>query len=170
MTTVTRFLLLASWLTLPTVTAQQQADVEAINRLVDRYGALEDAMDMAGQAQLMAADRVWIAQGAGRRTNQASNMRIQQAGYDAMKKAAPGVQTFTEDRDRLIRFHASGAVAIVSLYRYTTLILPPNTPPEAARALAAPPPAVATLVLEKRGGEWKIVHTHISDLSPAAGN
>ena len=38
--------------------AQRQGDVDAINRLVDRYGALEDAMDMNGQAQLMSADRV----------------------------------------------------------------------------------------------------------------
>src|SRR6266480_1490207 len=61
--------------------AQRQGDVDAINRLIDRYGALEDAMDMNGQAQLMSADRVWIAQGGGRRTDQATNMRIQQAAF-----------------------------------------------------------------------------------------
>lgn len=31
-------------------------------------------------------------------------MRIQQANFDALKKQVPGVETFTEDRDRLIRF------------------------------------------------------------------
>ena len=33
---------------------------------------------------------------------------------DAFKKQVPGVQIFTEDRDRLIRFYANGAVAIAS--------------------------------------------------------
>lgn len=164
-------LLVACCLALPSVVAaQRQAEVDAINRLIDRYGALEDSMDMAAQAQLMAADRVWVAQGAGRRTDQATNMRIQQANYDAIKRTAPGVRTFTEDRDRVIRFYADGAVAVASFYRYTTVIPPANTPPEVASALAAGPPAVATVVLEKRGGEWKIVHTHFSSLTQAPGN
>jgi len=148
-------------------TAQRQTDVDAINRLIDQYGALEDAMDMTAQAKLMTADRVWIAQGAGRRTDQATNMRIQQAAYDALKKQAPGIQTFTEDRDRLIRFHANGAVAIATFYRYTTIVLPPNAPPDLVKAAAAPPVGATTLVLEKRDGEWKIVHTHVSSLGPA---
>jgi ketosteroid isomerase-like protein len=162
-------LLLAGSLIMPTVaTAQRQSDVDAINRVIDQYGALEDAMDMAGQAKLMAADRVWIAPGAGRRTDQATNMRIQQAAYDALKKQVPGIQTFTEDRDRLIRFHANGAVAIVSFYRYTSTIVPPNTAPEVARTVgAAVPPAVVTLVLEKRDGDWKIVHTQVTSLVAA---
>ena len=158
---------LAGSLIMPTVTAaQRQADVDAINGLIDQYGTLEDAMDMTSQAKLMVADRVWVAQGAVRRTDQAVNMRIQQAGYDALKKQVPGVQSFTEDRDRLVKFYANGAVAIASFYRYTTLILPPNTPPDVAKALAAPPAGVVTLVLEKRDGQWKIVHTHVSSLAP----
>lgn len=168
MIAVKRFaLVLAGSLILPTVTAaQRQADVDAINALIDQYGALEDAMDMTAQAKLMAADRVWIAQGAGRRTDQAMNMRIQQAGYDALRKQAPGVQTFTEDRDRLVKFYANGAVAIASFYRYTTMILPPNTPPEVAKTLLPPPTGAVTMVLEKRDGQWKIVHTHVSNLGP----
>lgn len=159
-------LLLAGSLALPAVaTAQRQSDVEAINRLIDQYGELEDKMDMNGQAKLMTPDRVWVAQGGGRRTDQATNMRIQQANFDALKKQAPGVETFTEDRDRLIKFHGNGQVAIASFYRYTTLILPPNTPAEVAERLTAAPPAVATLVLEKRDGSWKIVHTHFSPLA-----
>lgn len=146
--------------------AQRQNDTAAINRLIDQYGALEDATDMVGQAKLMSPDRVWIAGGAGRRTDQATNMRVQQAAYDALKKQAPGIQTLTEDRDRVIRFHANGAVAIASFYRYTTAILPPNLPAEVAKTLGAPiPPGVVTLVLEKRDGEWKIVHTHVSPLA-----
>jgi ketosteroid isomerase-like protein len=162
-------LVLAASLLVPTLTAaQRQADVDAIHALLDQYGALEDAMDMPAQAKLMLADRVWVAQGAGRRTDQTTNMRIQQAAYDAFKKKVPGVQRFTEDRDRLVRFYANGSVAIATFYRYTTLILPPTTPPEVAQTVQPTPPAVLTLVLEKRDGQWKIVHTHVSDL--ATGN
>ncbi len=168
MITVKRLaLVLACTLMMPNpASAQRQTDVDAINHLIDQFGALEDAMDMAAQAKLMTADRVWIAQGVGRRTDQAMNMRIQQASYDALKKQAPGIQTFTEDRDRLIRFHANGAVAIASFYRYTTIVLPPNAPPDLVKAAAAVPAAGITLVLEKRDGEWKIVHTHVSSLAP----
>ena len=146
---------------------QRQGDVDAINRLIDRYGALEDAMDMSAQAQLMSADRVFIVQAAGRRTDQATNMRIQQAGFDQLKKRLPGIQAFTEDRDRLIKLYANGSVAVASFYRYTTTILPPTTPPEVAKEFG-PGAATITLVLEKRDGDWKIVHTHVSDLGPPA--
>ncbi len=150
--------------------AQRQGDVDAINRVVDRYGALEDAMDMNAQAQLMSADRVWVAQGAGRRTDQAMNMRIQQAAFDQLKKRLPGVQTFTEDRDRLIRFYGNGSVAVASFFRYTTTVLPPSTPPEVAKEFGPTPAVAITLVLEKRDGDWKIVHTHVSELGPPARN
>src|SRR5947208_8516479 len=146
---------------------QRPGDVDAINRLIDRYGALEDAMDMNAQAQLMSADRVFIVQAAGRRTDQATNMRIQQAAFDQIKKRFPGVQTFTEDRDRLIKLYGNGSVAVASFFRYTTTILPPTTPPEVAKEFG-PGAATITLVLEKRDGDWKIVHTHVSDLGPPA--
>ncbi len=146
---------------------QRQGDVDAINRLIDRYGTLEDAMDMNTQAQLMSADRVWIVQAGGRRTDQATNMRIQQAAFDQLKKRFPGVQTFTEDRDRLIKLYGNGSVAVASFFRYTTTLLPPATPPEVAKEFG-PRAAAISLVLEKRDGDWKIVHTHASDLGPPA--
>jgi ketosteroid isomerase-like protein len=169
MTTGTRFaVLLAASLVFPTLTsAQGKSETDAINRLIDQYGELEDKMDMNGQAKLMTSDRVWVAQNAGRRTDQAANMRIQQAGFDALRKQVPGVETFTEDRDRLIKFYGNGQVAVASFYRYTTMVLPPNTPADVAKANAPLPPSAATLVLEKRDGGWKIVHTHFSDLAPA---
>jgi ketosteroid isomerase-like protein len=168
MTTGTRFaLLLAGSLVFPSPAAtQSKSDTDAIHRLIDQYGEMEDKMDMNGQAKLMTSDRVWVSNGGGRRTDQAANMRIQQAGFDALKKQAPGVETFTEDRDRLIKFYGNGQVAVASFYRYTTMVLPPNTPAEVAKANAPPPPAVATLVMEKRDGGWKIVHTHFSNLTP----
>jgi hypothetical protein len=112
-----------------------------------------------------------IAQGAGRRTDQAANMRIQQAAYDALKRTVPGIATFTENRDRLIKFYGSGMVAIASFFRYTTIILPANVSSEVAKTFAGPvPPGAITLVLEKRDGDWKIVHTHNSDLGAPPGN
>jgi ketosteroid isomerase-like protein len=169
MTAATGFgvLLAASLLFPPLAPAQRQADIDAVNRLIDQYGELEDKMDMNAQAKLMTSDRVWVSQGGGRRTDQATNMRIQQANFDALKKQVPGVATFTEDRDRLIRFHGNGQVATASFYRYTTFVLPPNTPAEVAKDVTAPPPAAGTLVLEKRDGGWKIVHSHFSNLAEA---
>ena len=164
-------LAIALGILMPTrASAQRQGDLDAINRLIDRYGALEDAMDMNAQAQLMSTDRVWIGQGAGRRTDQATNMRIQQAAFDQLKKRLPGVQTLTEDRDRLVKFHSNGSVAVASFFRYTTIILPPTTPPEVAKDFGPQPAVAITLVLEKRDGDWKIVHTHVSDLAPPARN
>lgn len=146
--------------------AQRPNDTAAINRLIDQYGATEDAMDMIAQAKLMSGDRVWVSNGVGRRTDQAQNMRIQQVQYDALKKQAPGIQYFNEDRDRLIRFYGNGSVAVASFYRYSTFVLPPNLAPEVVKTLGTPlPPGAITLVLEKRDGEWKIVHTHVSNLS-----
>jgi len=165
-----RFALALTILVPGLASAQRQGDVDAINRLIDRYGALEDAMDMNGQAQLMSADRVWIAQGAGRRTDQATNMRIQQAAFDQLKKRLPGVQTFTEDRDRLLKFYGNGSVAVASFFRYTTTILPPTTSPDVAKEFGPLPAVAITLVLEKRDGDWKIVHTHVADLGPPARN
>jgi len=162
---------LAVALLIPAVAhAQGQSDIDAINRLIDRYGEFEDAMDMVGQASLISADRVWIAQGAGRRTNQAQNMVIQAAAFDAVKAQVPGIRFFTEDRDRLIKFHGNGTVAVVSLYRYRTFVLPPDTPSAVADAIAPIQPNALTMVLEKRGDEWKIVHTHFSSLGPPVAN
>ena len=162
------YALVLSVLVPSTAATQRQGDIEAINRLIDRYAAFEDAMDMNGQAQLMSADRVFVLQGAGRRTDQAMNMRIQQAAYDQLKKRLPGVQIFSEDRDRLIKFYGNGSVAVASFFRYTTTILPPAAPPEAMKEFPPLTAGAVTLVLEKRDGDWKIVHTHISDLGPPA--
>ena len=134
-----------------TALAQGRGDLEDINNFIDRYGALEDAMDMAAQSEMIAEDRVWMAQGGGRRTDQAQNMRIQQAGMDAARAAAPGVRAFTEDRDRVIKFYGNNTVAVASFYRYRTFVGAANAPPN-----------MVTLVLEKSGNDWKIVHSHFS--------
>lgn len=162
-------LLLLAPLSFFPASAQNQADVDAIHQLLDQYNQLEEDMDMMGQAPLMIDDRVWIGPGAGRRTDQAENMRLQQAQFDIMKKTMPGIQWMVDDRDFLIRFHAGGRAAIASFYRYATYLIPPGTPPALSDGLAATQPMAFTIVLEKSGGEWKMVHTHVSNLVPPAG-
>src|SRR6266508_376212 len=88
---------------------QRQADLEAIGRVLEQYRATEDAGDMNAQGKLMAPDRVWVSQfAAGRRTDNIENMRIQQAQADRRKKAIPGLQQFSEDREKLIKFYGDG--------------------------------------------------------------
>jgi len=150
--------------------AQSQADVDAVHRLLDQYAELEEAMDMPSQARLISEDRVWIAQGLGRRTDQPKNMLIQQAQMALLQETMPGIRWFVEDRDRLVRFHGNGSVAIASFFRYSTYLIPPGTPPELSEGLDQVPASAVTVVMEKVGGEWKIVHTHFSDLGPPAGS
>jgi ketosteroid isomerase-like protein len=144
--------------------AQKQADVDAVNRLLERYRATEDASDLVSQGKLMTPDRVWVSQFAGgRRIDNVENMRIQQAQADRRKKVLPGMVQFTEDREPLLRFYGGGDVAVVSFFRYVTRVFPPETSEEVKREYA-PSNEMMTVVLEKRGGEWKIVHTHVSRL------
>jgi ketosteroid isomerase-like protein len=147
--------------------AQREPDLTAINRVIDQYAQTEDAGDMMAQAKLMTADRVWIAQ-PGRRTDQAMNMRLQQAQIDEGKKFAPGMKWFTEAHDRLIKVYGRGTVAVASFYWHRTRAVPGDLPVEKARLLGdQPPPVAITHVLVKEGGEWKIAHTHITTMIPA---
>jgi ketosteroid isomerase-like protein len=150
-------------LVMPAATlAQKQTDVESIQRVLERYRATEDASDLVAQGKLMTPDRVWVSQFAGgRRVDNTENMRIQQAEADRRKKLVPGLVQFTEDREPLIRFYGGGQVAVVSFFRYVTRVFPPDTPAETMREYA-PSNEMMTVVLEKRAGEWKIVHTHVS--------
>ena len=147
------------------VNAQQKADIEKINSLIDKYRETEDAGDLMSQAKLMTADRVCIRPGnAGRQTNQAMNMEIQQALIDEVKKLVPGAKWFTDARDRIIKLYGNGTVAVASFYWYRTLVLPADTPPEKRSLINPLPPLVMTQVLLKDGGDWKIAHTHASFL------
>ena len=162
-------LLFACLLPLNSGSAQNQGDIDAINQLLDRYTEFEEAMDMTAQASLMSEDRVWIGPGMGRRTDQGKNMQIQQAQFDLTKDAIPGIKWFVDDTERLLRFYGNGRVAVVSFFRYPTYIIPASAPSDMAETLAATPPMAMTMVMEKSGGEWKIVHSHISNLNPPTG-
>lgn len=146
--------------------AQSSGDEAAVNRVIDRVFELELAKDMTAQAELMANDRIWIFPGLGRKTDQALNMRNQQAVMDVEDDLVPGIQRFIEARDRIIRFYGDGDVSVASFYFYTTFILPADAPTDLPQYATQFPPQVITWVLEKQQGDWKIVHTHYSSLGP----
>ncbi len=152
--------------------AQNKADNQAIHKLIDAYGETENAGDMMAQAKLMSADRVWIGPGgAGRITDQKQNMEMQQAQLDAEKAFVPNVKWFSDARDRLVKYYGNGKVAVASFYWYRNFVLPADIPMEKAKLFSQPPPLVVSLVLEKNGENWKIVHTHTSFLNlPDSGN
>jgi hypothetical protein len=78
-------------------------------------------------------------------------------------KSISGIKWFTDTRDRLIKFYGDGKVAVASFYWYRTFVLPPNTNSEKRNMMKKQPDPVAiSLVLEKKKGDWKIVHTHTS--------
>ncbi len=163
-------LLCATFLLVPCTSrpahAQNQAELTAINKVIDSYNVTEDAGDMMAQAKLMTVDRVWVGPD-GRRTDQGLNMRMQQAQMDEAKKFAPDMRWFTEARDRLIKIYGNGTVAVASFYWYRDRAIPGELPIDKARALGNPPdPAVITHVLVKDRGQWKIAHTQVTPMNP----
>jgi hypothetical protein len=117
-------------------------------------------------SKLMATDRTCLSSHfGGRRTDNVLNMKIQQAQLDLQNKEVPGIRDFVEDRERLIRLLGDNKVAAVSFFRYITRVFPPGTSAEMMKKYPADPPVAISLVLEKRGDHWIIVHTHASELT-----
>lgn len=144
-----------------TLAADHQSDIDAINQLIDRYGAYQEKADAIGMSELMAKDRTVLSRHfGGRRIDNVRNMKIQQEQLNVMKKEVPGMQEFIEDQDRLIRFYGDGKVAVVSFFRFYTRVFPAGTSADLMQKYAADAPLSMTLVLEKRGAQWIIVHTH----------
>ncbi len=160
------FVLLAILLAIPAVHAQI-CDEAGIHALIDRYAETEAAGDMRAQARLMADDRVWIAGGMGRMTNQAMNMEGQQAWFDVDNELVPGMRRYADARDRMVRCYGGGDVAVASFYWYQQRIPPATMTAAQAEMLGDPPrPSTLSLVLERQGSDWRIVHTHSSPLWP----
>lgn len=151
----------------PAASAQCDADRAAVGALIDQYEATEAAMDMRAQGALMSADRVHITAG-GRMTDQAQNMEMQQAQYDFIRAAVPGMRQFVEARDRMVQFVGGCDAAVASFTWVITPVPGASTPPQALQMMEGfggpPDPSSITLVLERTGGEWAIVHTHASAL------
>ena len=138
----------------PYAFADDEDDVLAV---VHKYGDTEG--DLATQAKLMRADRVYIT-GGFRQTDEAKNMATQMAARQASEAVNGGKTKFmTVIEGPVVRVY--GNVAIASFVRVFNTF-PHNQPPN-------PPgnPTWVTLVLVKEGGKWGIAHTH---QSPAGGN
>ena len=157
---------------LSTISFGNETDLDAINKLIDNYSKTEDEGRLLEQAKMMSKDRVWIGpNGAGRITDQSLNMDMQQSQVDAVMKSINGIKWFTDTRDRLIKFYGDGKVAVASFYWHRTFVLPPNTNSEKRNMMKKQPdPAAISLVLEKKKGVWKIVHTHTSSLVNKSGD
>jgi len=138
--------------------ADDREDIEAV---VHEFSRLEAAQDVMTQAKLMTPDRLYVS-GPGRRTNQALNMEIQQAGIDRNKKRFPNAKVFYDARDLIVRVYG-GDAAIASFYWYANIILSP----EAEGPNPQLSPTVVTLFLVKEGGAWKIAASHNSLLNPS---
>src|SRR5690349_3484973 len=150
-------LLLALLASLPVagVASEVKTDFDAVNKLIDDYGAYQANSDAIGMSKLMATDRVCVSQHfGGRRTDNVLNMKIQQAQLDIQNKEVPGIRDYVEDRERVIRFLAGGKVAAVSFFRYITRVFPAGTSADMMKKYAADPPLAISLVLEKRGDQW----------------
>jgi hypothetical protein len=143
-----------------------KSEIDAINKFIDEYGAYQEKSDAIGMSKLMATDRTCLrSHFGGRRTDNVLNMKIQQAQLDLQNKEVPGIRDFVEDRERLIRLLGDNKVAAVSFFRYITRVFPPGTSAEMMKKYPADPPVAISLVLEKRGDHWIIVHTHASELT-----
>lgn len=143
--------------------AQSQADRDAIHDVMRRYAELEDAMDMATQAQLMTEDRVWITP-SGRQLDQQRNMEVQQKVHDLRSELYPGHQIFTEIRYPHLYFPAQD-VAVYSYWWDTSFLPTADHLRGSNRELTSFTPSWRTAVLVKRDGEWKIAHTHVSPIN-----
>lgn len=152
-------LLLAAAFVSPIAVADDIDDVRAV---VNQYLATES--DLERQARLMTDDRSFIA-GGFRQTDNVTNMRNQTAAAERNRELDPDVKLSVTGEDVMVRMLGDrGAVA--SFYRFWN-VLPSADSVRAGRNPQGPPNDAVTLVLEKMGNDWKIVHTH---QTPIGGN
>lgn len=139
---------------------QAKGDREQIESLVAEFTRLEDSGDMQGQARMMAPDRWWHGPG-GRRTDNATWMKVQEESIAASRQRFPGVRSIREARDLQIRF-ASPTVAIASFTWFVNRIVPGDLPADKRQALAPLVPVVHSQVWVKGTDGWKLLNSHQS--------
>ena len=146
-------------LTLSTAGAALADDADDVRAVVDAYIATET--NLAEQAQLMTDDRTYIVGGA-RFTDNVANMRGQIAGQNLARTLDPDGMMIVTAEDVMVR--VMGDAAVASFYRHWFFV-PGADAVRAGRTGNAPPSQVTTIVLNKQGRDWKIVHTHISPMA-----
>lgn len=133
------------------------ADVDDVRAVVNQYLATES--DLEKQARLMTDDRSFIA-GGFRQTDNITNMRNQIANSKRNQELDPDSRLSVTGEDIRIRMLGDKA-AVASFYRFWTVLVSADSI-RAGRNPQGPPNDAVTLVLEKIGNDWKIVHTHQS--------
>ncbi len=137
------------------------ASADDVRAVVDEYLATEGGL--ANQAGLMSDDRSFIA-GGFRQTDNVNNMKNQIAGAKLGRELDPDATVIVTAED--VKVRVMGDAAVASFYRYWNVI-PGATAVREGRDGGGPPNMAVTLVFEKMGRDWKIVHTHQSNM---AGN
>ena len=138
------------------------ADADDVRAVIDTYLATE-TVDLAKQASLMTDDRTFIAGGV-RQSDNVANMKSQIAGAKLGRELDPNATVIVTAED--VKVRVMGDAAVASFYRYWNVI-PGATAVREGRDGGGPPNMAVTLVFEKMGRDWKIVHTHQSNM---AGN
>ncbi len=138
------------------------ADADDVRAVIDTYLATE-TVDLAKQASLMTDDRTFIAGGV-RQTDNVANMKNQIAGAKLGRELDPDATVIVTAED--VKIRVMGDAAVASFYRYWNVI-PGAAAVREGRDGGGPPNMAVTLVFEKMGRDWKIVHTHQSN---KAGN
>lgn len=133
------------------------ADVDDVRAVVNEYLATES--DLERQARLMTDDRSFIA-GGFRQTDNVTNMRNQIASAKRNQELDPDTRLSVTGEDIMIRMLGDDA-AVASFYRFWTVLVSADSIRQ-GRNPQGPPNDAVTLVLEKVGNDWKIVHTHQS--------
>jgi len=142
----------------PMALADDEDDVRA---LIDTYVETE-VVDLRKQMSLMADDRVFI-NGGLRQTDNAANMKSQMANTARNRELDPDAEVIVTAEDVMVRV-IGGNAAVASFYRYWNVINSADAVRAGVAGGGGPPPAAVTLVLAKMGGNWKIVHTHQSNI------
>jgi hypothetical protein len=161
--TVCAIVALGTLLTFVVPAAAQGAKTpeQEIEALVMEYTRLEDATDMATQSRMIAPDRWWHG-ASGRRTDNATWMKVQQEGFANTAKRYPGLHTTREVRDLKVKMLAP-TVALASFTWFPNRVIPGDLPPEKVQALGLPPiPQIISLVWVRQSDGWKIASSHIS--------
>ena len=126
-------------------------DADDVMAVVQQWADTE--ADLTAQAKTIRADRVQVT-GGGRQSDQASNLRVQLANYNARVRTAGG------EPELIVRIESPqvavyGDTAVVSFMRLFNVI-PYNSDPLPTNR------AWFTLVLVKERGSWGIAHSHVS--------
>jgi ketosteroid isomerase-like protein len=142
----------------------QKSDTAELEALVMEYTRFEDAGDFQAQAKMIAPDRWFHNVNVGRRTENATYLKVQEEGFANSSRRYPGLKYYREVRDLKARLVAP-TVGITSFTWFVNRLIPPDLPSDKVQALGlAPIPSVISLVWVRQQDGWKIINAHFAPL------